>query len=235
MDDRPQPPPQSLFVTSMSAPSSPYSALHPLLLPSPNPHLLLKPKTLTLSLSSSSLASIPSSSSPPAPASDAWELVHPTITVAAPSPVDIDGGLDDCAIFPPRLHEGLGLEAEDEEAATKEEKEEETDDEEEEEWLWGWGRCRAAARRVWAAGAGSVLVHGECGCPGVRPAVWSAAAAAVVVGALLYVRRRDRRERDLLVLLSQEKDKRIAQLLHQIALLSDIRSGSEAIKIMRNS
>uniref|UniRef100_A0A453B6G4 Uncharacterized protein n=1 Tax=Aegilops tauschii subsp. strangulata TaxID=200361 RepID=A0A453B6G4_AEGTS len=28
---------------------------------------------------------------------------------------------------------------------------------------------------------------------------------------------------------------RIAQLLHQIALLSDIRGGSEAIKIMRNS
>jgi hypothetical protein len=208
MDDRPQPPPspspsppQSMFVTSMSAPGSPYSALHPLLLPSPNPHLLLKPKTLTLSLSSSSLAS----SSPPAPASDAWELVHPTVTVAAASPVD--GGLDDCAIFPPRLHEGLGLE---EEAATKEEKDEETDEEEEEEdeWLWGrWGRCRAAARRAWAAGAGSVLVHGECRCPGVRPAVWSAAAAAVVVGALLYMRRRDRRERDLLVMLSQEKDK----------------------------
>jgi hypothetical protein len=197
MDDRPQPP-QSLFVTSMSAPSSPYSALHPLLLPSPNPHLLLKPKTLTLSLSSSSLAS----SSPPAPASDAWELVHPTVTVAAASPVD--GGLDDCAIFPPRLHEGLGLE---EEAAAKEEKDDETDDEEDEEWLWGWGRCRAAARRAWAAGAGSVLVRGECGCPGVRPAVLSAAAVAAVVGALLYMRRRDRRERDLLVMLSQEKDK----------------------------
>lgn len=223
----------------MSAPASPYSALHPLLLPSTNPHLLLKPKTLTLSLSSSSLTSM-TSSSPPAPASDAWELVHPTVPVAAASP--IDGGLDDCAIFPPRLHEGLGLEAEAEEAATKEEKEEEeeTDDEEEEtddeeEWLWGWGRCRAAARRAWASGSGAVLVHGECGCPGVRPAVWSAAAAAVVVGALLYVRRRDRRERDLLVMLSQEKDKRIAQLLHQIALLSDIRGGSEAIKIMRNS
>ncbi|SPT17117.1 unnamed protein product [Triticum aestivum] len=227
----PPPPPQFQLGNPMSAPASPYSALHPLLLPSTNPHLLLKPKTLTLSLSSSSLASMPSSSSPPAPASDAWELVHPTVPVAAASP--IDGGLDDCAIFPPRLHEGLGLEAEAEEAATKEEKEEETDDEE--EWLWGWGRCRAAARRAWAAGSEAVLVHGECGCPGVRPAIWSAAAAAVVVGALLYVRRRDRRERDLLVMLSQEKDKRIAQLLHQIALLSDIRGGSEAIKIMRNS
>ncbi|VAH28372.1 unnamed protein product [Triticum turgidum subsp. durum] len=219
MDERlpqpsPLPPPQFQLGNPMSAPASPYSALHPLLLPSTNPHLLLKPKTLTLSLSSSSLASMPSSSSPPAPASDAWELVHPTVPVAAASP--IDGGLDDCAIFPPRLHEGLGLEAEAEEAATKEEKEEETDDEE--EWLWGWGRCRAAARRAWAAGSGAVLVHGECGCPG-----------------LFYVRRRDRRERDLLVLLSQEKDKRIAQLLHQIALLSDIRGGSEAVKIMRNS
>ncbi|VAH44222.1 unnamed protein product [Triticum turgidum subsp. durum] len=217
MDERlaqPPPPPQFQLGNPMSGPASPYSALHPLLLPSTNPHLLLKPKTLTLSLSSSSLASMPSSSSPPAPASDAWELVHPTVPVAAASP--IDGGLDDCAIFPPRLHEGLGLEAEAEEAATKEEKEEETDDEE--EWLWGWGRCRAAATRAWAAGSGAVLVHGECGCPG-----------------LLYVRRRDRRERDLLVMLSQEKDKRIAQLLHQIALLSDIRGGSEAIKIMRNS
>ena len=214
MDERLPPPlpstprSQSQLVASMSAPASPYSALHPLLLPSPNPHLLLKSKTLNLSLSSSSLASMPSSSSsPPPPASDAWELVHPTVTVASAGPASpIDGGLDDCAIFPPRLHEGLGLEEEAEEAATKEEKEEETDDEEE-EWLWGWGRCRAAARRAWAAGAGSVLVHGECGCPGVRPAVWSAAAAAVVVGALLYMRRRDRRERDLLVLLSQEKDK----------------------------
>lgn len=155
------------------------------------------------------------------------------MTVAAAAP--IDGGLDDCAIFPPRLHEGLGLEGEEEEAAAKEEKDEEETDDEEVEWIWGWGRWRAAARRAWAAGAEGVLVHGECGCPGVRPAVWSAAAAAVVVGALLYVRRRDRRERDLLVLLSQEKDKRIAQLLHQIALLSDIRSGSEAIKILRNS
>ncbi|CAM0906575.1 unnamed protein product [Alopecurus aequalis] len=240
MDERLPPPlpstPQSQLVVSMSAPASPYSALHPLLLPSPNPHLLLKSKTLNLSLSSSSLGSMPSSSSsPPAPASDAWELVHPTVTVvSAGAASPIDGGLDDCAIFPPRLHEGLGLEAEAEDVATKEEKEEDTDDEEE-EWLWGWGRCRAAAKRAWAAGAGSVFVHGECGCPVVRPAVWSAAAAVVVVGALLYVRRRDRRERDLLVLLSQEKDKRIAQLLHQIALLSDIRSGSEAIKIMRNS
>jgi hypothetical protein len=68
-----------------------------------------------------------------------------------------------------------------------------------------------AARRAWAAGVGTVqdrvLVHGACGCPAVRPAVWSAAAAAAVVGALLYARRRDKRERDLLVLLSKEKDK----------------------------
>jgi TRAP-type mannitol/chloroaromatic compound transport system permease small subunit len=28
---------------------------------------------------------------------------------------------------------------------------------------------------------------------------------------------------------------RIAQLLHQIALMSDIRSGNEAVKIIRNS
>lgn len=132
-------------------------------------------------------------------------------------------------------------------AAAKEVEEEEEEDEGEEEedgeWLWGawarWERCRLAARRAWATGVGAVqervLVHSACGCPSVRPAVWSAAAAVAVVGALLYARRRDRKERDLLVLLSKEKDKRIAQLLHQIALMSDIRSGSEAVKIIRNS
>ncbi|RCV13810.1 hypothetical protein SETIT_2G376100v2 [Setaria italica] len=234
----PPPPLPSPPVAAVSAPASPYSVLHPLLLPSPNPHLLLKPKTLTHSLSSSSLTSM-ASSSPPAP--DAWEFITPT----SPSVAHVDGGLDDCAIFPPRLHEGLGLEAEPEEAvapaAAKEVEEEEEEDEGEEEedgeWLWGawarWERCRLAARRAWATGVGAVqervLVHSACGCPSVRPAVWSAAAAVAVVGALLYARRRDRKERDLLVLLSKEKDKRIAQLLHQIALMSDIRSGSEAM------
>lgn len=125
----------------------------------------------------------------------------------------MDGELDDCTIFPPRLHEGLGLDGEPEEvpplpAAAKEAEEEEDD---ELMWGWGWERCRLAARRVWATGVGAVqerlFVHGACGCPAVRPAVWSAAAAAAVVGALLYARRRDRRERDLLVLLSKEKDK----------------------------
>ncbi|TVU38115.1 hypothetical protein EJB05_11469, partial [Eragrostis curvula] len=235
-------------VTASSAPASPYSGLHPLLIPSPNPHLLLKPNSLTLSLSSSSLASM-ASSSPSAPVPDAWELVTPTAPVAA----HVDGG-DDCVIFPPRLHEGLGLEGEPEEPAAAasggaaKEAEDEGDEEEEDdddddqwprEWGWRWERCRLAARRAWAAGVEAVqegvLVHGSCGCPAVRPAVWSAAAAAVVVGALLYARRRDRRERELLVMLSKEKDKRIAQLLHQIALMSDIRSGSEAVKITRNS
>ncbi|KAG8079898.1 hypothetical protein GUJ93_ZPchr0007g4882 [Zizania palustris] len=237
MDERlALPTPSAPQSPQFSVPASPYSALHPLLLPSPNPHLLLKPKTLTLSLSSSSLASMPSSS-PPAP--DAWELVQPTTVVVAAGAAPVDGGLeslDDCAIFPPRLHEGLGVEGE---AAAKEAEEEQDEgDFDDDEWLWGWGRCRSAARRAWAAGVGAVreglLVHGTCGCPAVRPAVWSAAGAAIVVGALLYARRRDRRERDLLVLLSQEKDKRIAQLLHQIALMSDIRGGGEAMKIIKN-
>ncbi|CAL5061840.1 unnamed protein product [Urochloa decumbens] len=238
----PPPPLQYPPVAAASAPSSPYSVLHPFLLPSPNPHLLLKPKTLTHSLSSSSLTSV-ASSSPLAPAADAWEVV----TSTAPLIAHVDGGIDDCAIFPPRLHEGLGLDGEPEEApaAAKEAEEEEeeeglkNEEEEDGEWAWRWERCRLAARRAWAAGVGAVqdrvLVHGECGCSAVRPAVWSAAAAVAVVGALLYARRRDRRERDLLVLLSKEKDKRIAQLLHQIALMSDIRSGNEAIKIIRNS
>lgn len=157
----------------------------------------------------------------------------------------MDGGLDDCAIFPPRLHEGLGLDGEPEEvppmpAVAKEENEEDGEYEgEDDEWLWGWERCSLAARRAWAAGVGivqeRVLVHGACGCPAVRPAVWSVAVAAAVVGTLLYARRRDKRERDLLVLLSKEKDKRIAQLLHQIALMSDIRSGNEAVKVIRKS
>ncbi|PUZ72772.1 hypothetical protein GQ55_2G421600 [Panicum hallii var. hallii] len=241
------PPPESPPVAAASAPASPYSVLHELLLPSPNPHLLLKQKTLTHSLSSSSLTSM-ASSSPPAPTADVWELVTPT----APQVAHVDGGLDDCAIFPPRLHEGLGLglEGESEEAvpaAPKEvevEEEEEEEEEEDGEWLWDawgwrWERCRLAARRAWTAGVGAVqdrvLVHGACGCPAVKPAVLSAAAAAAVVVALLYARRRDRRERDLLMLLTKEKDKRIAQLMHQIALMSDIRSGSEAVKIIRNS
>ncbi|WVZ66572.1 hypothetical protein U9M48_015774 [Paspalum notatum var. saurae] len=265
----PSPPPAA---AGASAPASPYSVLHPLLLPSPNPHLFLTPKTLTLSLSSTSSLPSMASSLPPAAAADAWELVTP----AVPAVSHVDGGLDDCAIFPPRLHEGLVLDGEPEEvpqspAVAKEADEEYEDDDEKEDeecpWGWGWERCRLAARRAWAAGVEAVqdrvLVHGACGCPAVKPAVWSAAAAAAVVGALLYARRRDRRERDLLVLLSKEKDKvesimqiaegawliigtiwhllsdidilRIAQLLHQIALMSDIRSGSEAVRIIRNS
>jgi len=186
------------------------------------------------------------SSSPPGPATDAWEVLTPTVLLVA----HVDGGLDDCAIFPPQLHEGLVLDGDPEEvaaaAAGKEMEEEDGREEEDEEdgewrwrWRWRWERCRLAARRAWASGIGAVqegvLVHGACGCPAVRPAVLSAAAAAVVVGALLYARRRDRRERDLLVLLSKEKDKRIAQLLHRIALMTDIRSGSEAVKTIRNS
>jgi len=222
------PAPESPSVAAASAPSSPYSVLHPFLLPSPNPHLLLKQKTLTHSLSSSSLTSM-ASSSPPAPAADVWELVTPT----TPQVAHVDGGLDDCAIFPPRLHEGLGLglEGESEEAvpatAAKEVEVEEVGLEEEDgEWLWDawgwrWERCCLAVRRAWAAGVGAVqdrvLVHGACGCPAVKPAVLSAAAAAAVVGALLYARRRDRRERDLLVLLAKEKDKvRISPLLRSI-------------------
>ncbi|KAJ1291716.1 hypothetical protein BS78_02G337200 [Paspalum vaginatum] len=239
----PSPPPA---VAGASAPASPHSVLRPLLLPSPDPHLFLKPKTLTLSLSSSLTSMV--SSSPPAAAADAWGLVTPTVPAVAH--LDVDGGLDDCAIFPPRLHEGLVLDGEPEEVpqspAVAKEAEEEYEDngekeDEEDPWGWGWERCRLAARRAWAAGVGAVqdrvLVHGAsaCGCPAVKPTVWSAAAAAAVVGALLYARRRDRRERDLLVLLSKEKDKRIAQLLHQIASMSDIRSGSEAVRIIRNS
>ncbi|KAG2590585.1 hypothetical protein PVAP13_5NG265400 [Panicum virgatum] len=144
-----------------------------------NPHLLLKPKTLTLSLSSS-LTSM-ASSSPPGPATDAWEVLTPTVLLVA----HVDGGLDDCTIFPPQLHEGLVLDGDPLEvaaaAAGKEMEEEDGREEEDEE-------------------------DGE----------W-------------------RRERDLLVLLSKEKDKRIAQLLHQIALMTDIRSGSEAVKTIRNS
>jgi hypothetical protein len=167
------------------------------------------------------------SSSPLAPTPDPWEFVTPTATATA----DVDGGLDDCTIFPPRLHEGLGLQGEPEEEATatsggaakevddeagmvqeeEEEEEEDGDDEWLSGWRWSWERCRSAAKRAWAVGVGAVqdgvLVHGACGCTAVRPAVLSAAAATVVVGALLYARRRDRRERDLLVLLSQEKDK----------------------------
>ncbi|KAF8668631.1 hypothetical protein HU200_051807 [Digitaria exilis] len=208
----PSPPPQSPPVSAVSDPTSPYSVLDPLLLSSPNPHLLLKPKTLTHSLSTSSLTSSTASSSPPAPAADAWELLIPTYSLVA----DVDSRLDDCAIFPPRLHEGLGLDGEPEEAvapAAAKEAEVEDGEDEDGEWLWGWRweTCRLAARRAWAAGVGAVqdrvLVHGACGCPAVRPAVCSAVAAAAVVGALLYARRRDRRERELLVLLSKEKDK----------------------------
>uniref|UniRef100_A0A0E0LKJ4 Uncharacterized protein n=1 Tax=Oryza punctata TaxID=4537 RepID=A0A0E0LKJ4_ORYPU len=164
MDERPAlpPPPSAPQSPPFSAPASPYSALHPLLLPSPNPHLLLKPKTLTLSLSSSSLGSMPSSS-PPGPAvPDAWELVTPTTaTVVAVGTAAVDDGLDDCDVFLPRLHEGLGVEGEAEEAAAKEGEEDEEEDGEDfgdGKWLWGWGRCRAAARRAWAAGVGAVRV-----------------------------------------------------------------------------
>ncbi|CAN6205949.1 unnamed protein product [Urochloa humidicola] len=169
----PPPPPQSPPVAAASAPSSPYSVLHPFLLPSPNPHLLLKPKTLTHSLSSSSLTSV-ASSSPLAPAADAWEVVTPI----APLIAHVDGGIDDCAIFPPRLHEGLGLDGEPEEAAAAKEAEEEEEEEglkNEEELttrlggearLGGWGRGRpgpgARARRVRVLGGEARRVVG-CG------------------------------------------------------------------------
>lgn len=59
--------------------------------------------------------------------------------------------------------------------------------------------------------------EGRCG----ERAVWSFAALAGVAGILMYMRRRHRREKQLLLFLILEKDERINQLVDQIVKMSE--------------
>ncbi|OAY80424.1 hypothetical protein ACMD2_17939 [Ananas comosus] len=167
------------------------------------------------------------------------------------------GSFDDCAIFPPSLHEGLHLRAESnqalvpllqqepshsgrvEEEELEEEEEEEREEEEEERGPLVRRGFSDSARQIWDSGIEVIqskislcggVVSGVCA---TGAGVWSVAAMSVFAGVLMYMRRRDRRERDLLLLLVQEKDKRITQLLHQIALMNAVNPAIHQVSILR--
>lgn len=145
-----------------------------------------------------------------------WEVVAPA-SAARPSSTSATSYGDDFCVFPPSLHEGLppnltldspssspkGLaenyKGEEEEAAEPE--------------------CRhvspmriaESARRLVESGIELIrskiggLSGGGGGC-GNGGAVWSFAAVAGFAGVLMYMRRRHRRERDLLLFMILEKD-----------------------------
>ncbi|KAL5231243.1 hypothetical protein ABZP36_030019 [Zizania latifolia] len=65
------------------------------------------------------------------------KVVVQLTTIVATGAAPVDSGLNECATFPPCLHEGLGIEGEAEEATTKEAEEERDEgDFDDEEWPW---------------------------------------------------------------------------------------------------
>ncbi|XP_020089930.1 zinc finger and BTB domain-containing protein 4-like isoform X2 [Ananas comosus] len=235
----------------------PQPSLHPLVLLAPdsiNPHLLNKRRTLTLLRAMEGYGGGGAASRSAAAPGDGWEAAAAAAAEEEEEEEEerfrgwemvadgIGGGIggggsfDDCAIFPPSLHEGLHLRAEsnqalvpllhqepshsgrvEEEELEEEEEEEEEEREEEEEEERGPLVRRGfsdSARQIWDSGIEVIqskislcggVVGGVCA---TGAGVWSVAAMSVFAGVLMYMRRRDRRERDLLLLLVQEKDKK---------------------------
>nr|CAD1832380.1 unnamed protein product [Ananas comosus var. bracteatus] len=162
-----------------------------------------------------------------------WEMVADGIGGG----VGGGGSFDDCAIFPlasmrEPSHSGRVEEEELEE-------EEEREEEEEERGPLVRRGFLDSARQIWDSGIEVIqskislcggVVSGVCA---TGAGVWSVAVMSVFAGVLMYMRRRDRRERDLLLLLLQEKDKRITQLLHQIALMNAVNPAIHQVSILR--
>lgn len=185
---------------------------------------------------------------PPAPPAAAeensrgWEVVA---VGAAP--------YDDCSVFPPCNHEGLHLRPDPDLDPTLIRLHDHHGEavgglgessspppprgEEEEMPVMRRGMSDSARRVI---GLGLEVFHSkislwrggglECGIGGVA---WSVAALAGFVGALMYLKRRHRRENELLLLLLQEKDQRISQLLDQIALLNEIIAQRHRVSVLR--
>nr|CAD1837887.1 unnamed protein product [Ananas comosus var. bracteatus] len=87
--------------------------------------------------------------------------------------------------------------------------------------VMGGARFEAIHSRIGLRGGGGGARGGRRG-GGGGGGVWSIAAAVGLMGILMYMRRRDRQERDLLLLLIKEKEQMIGQLLHQIALMNEV-------------
>nr|XP_010911026.1 uncharacterized protein LOC105037020 [Elaeis guineensis] len=176
-----------------------------------------------------------------------WEVV----AVGAAS----SAAYDDCSVFPPSLHEGLHLLPDPDlnptvvlpqhhgeavgglgESSSPPPRREENGEGEEMPEMRRW--MSDSARRL--IGSGLEAIHskiclwrgGGLDCA-IGGGVWSVAALAGFVVALMYLRRRYRREKELLLLLVQEKDQRISHLLHQIALMNEILVQRHRVTILR--
>ncbi|XP_074586077.1 uncharacterized protein LOC141841782 [Curcuma longa] len=161
---------------------------------------------------------------------------------------------DDSSIFPPSFHEGLHFlpdplptlapcpPVQDQDSAVEELPSDSAGDEVVSEIVPArWGPLSKSAWRL--IGSGLEAIHaritlfrendgGGLGCLSVG--VWSFAVVAGLVGALIYMRRGHRREKELFFLLYQEKDQRIRDLLNQIAFMSRIIDAHE-VSVLRNT
>ncbi|XP_072978857.1 uncharacterized protein [Typha angustifolia] len=243
---------------------TPHPFLHPLVLIPPtstNPHVVYKLRSVA---SLQAMDGGEDGKASPFPfagagtssvAGDGWEAVAPPATppvweesgrgweVVADVSAGVGGGgsFDDCAIFPPSLHEGLHLHPDPNQDLTPRSLQEadgepysprwsEVVEEEKEAVVERTFRLQRrlsdSARRI--LDSGMEVIQSKmpfCGGAGgvIAGGIWSLSVLAGL-GIMMYMRRRDRRERDLLLLLLQEKDQRISQLLHQIALINEIKT-----------
>lgn len=154
-----------------------------------------------------------------------WELVQPFPSSST--------GADDFSVFPPSLHEGLtptliptldchssnvfqeSINGFDETKAQEGECKEEFP-------VLGTCRRMQSAKRVMYLGMkivrSKMLMLREEG----RGMFWSFSAIAGLVGILMYLKRRHRKEKELLWFMLLEKDQRIDQLMNQIVKMSEI-------------
>ncbi|CAL9100238.1 unnamed protein product [Musa acuminata var. zebrina] len=147
------------------------------------------------------------------------------------------------AVFPPNLHEGLDLHPHAhlsvEMSASAVENEEKIEEEEEEEERAVMQRCAlsGSARRSLETGLEMVcsripLWRGK-GSSWSGGEGWWFAAVAGFAGLMMYLSRRHRREKELLLLLNKDKDQRISQLLNQIALMNEMVAARRRVPVMR--
>ncbi|KAG6522854.1 uncharacterized protein LOC122053253 [Zingiber officinale] len=158
------------------------------------------------------------------------------------------------SVFPPILHEGLHFlpaplptlapspPVQDQDCVVEESPSDSAGDEVVSQIVPArWGPLSESAWRLIRSGLEAIHARitlfrenegGGSGCLSVG--VWSFAVVAGLVGALIFMRRGHRREKELLFLLYQEKDQRIRDLLNQIALMSRIINAHE-VSVLRNT
>ncbi|KAJ6846530.1 uncharacterized protein M6B38_281985 [Iris pallida] len=137
-------------------------------------------------------------------------------------------GEDDFSIFPPSLHENLTPSQTLTLALALN-----TDKAEEDEECVGHVRWRR--RLSEAAARAAEVVGSKIRGGGGGGTVWSFLAVAGLVGVLVYMRWRHRREKRILLLLILDKDKKIAQLMKQVAQMNEVISSRPRFSIQKST